>query len=111
MVPATITGVSALPVRKHLSGSIRDAATTVALDAIAASGLERPEIDGLFVSPPGLSGPPGFMWSCSFAAHLGLTTRAQALVECGGMTAPLALRLAVATGRTGRLNGAAGVPH
>ena len=31
MVPATITGVSALPVRKHIAGSVRDAATAVAL--------------------------------------------------------------------------------
>jgi acetyl-CoA C-acetyltransferase len=95
MTKASILGTAALPVRRHLEQSVRDAATQVALDAIVDAGLGPRDIDGLFVSPPGLSGPPGFMFSCIFAHHLGLHTKAQALVECGGMTATLALKMAV----------------
>ncbi len=97
-----ITGVGAVPVRRQLERSARDTATAVALQAIGDAGLEPGEIDGLFVTPPGLSGPPGFMWSCAFAHHLGLTTKAQALVECGGMTAALALRSALDAVTLGR---------
>jgi len=89
-----IRGVAALPVRRHLERSIRDSASDVALSAMRDAGLGRDDIDGLFVSPPGLSGPPGFMWSCSFAHHLGIDTKAQTMVECGGMTALLALKQA-----------------
>ena len=78
---AAIAGVSALPVTRHLKSSMRDASTQVALDAIADAGLETKDIDGLFMSPPGLSGPAGFMWSCTFAHHLGLRTSAQAMVD------------------------------
>ena len=98
----TIAGLAALPIRRHLEMSVKDAATRVALDALADAGLTAREVDGLFVSPPALSGPPGFMWSCTFAHHLGLTTRAQALVECGGVTAALALDAACSALQLGR---------
>src|SRR5262245_25041827 len=103
---AAITGVAALPVRKHLERSIRDSATEVALDAVRDAGLERRDIDALFCTPPSLSGHPGFMWSCTLAHHLGLTTRAQGLMECGGMSATLALRAAVDAVRAGRCRAA-----
>src|SRR5437867_3247682 len=103
---AMISGIAALPVRRTLAASIRDSAASVAMGAIADAGLSPRDVDGLFVSPPGLSGPPGFMHSCLLAHHLGLTTRAQALVECGGMTASLALKLAVDAVRLGRCRAA-----
>ncbi|MBI3185697.1 MAG: thiolase family protein [Myxococcales bacterium] len=102
MKRAAIVGASAIPVARSLSKSVRDTASEVCLAAIADAGLEPKEIDGLFVSPPGLSRPGGFMWSCTLSHHLGLRTRAQAMVECGGMTAALAFKLAaqeVALGR------------
>jgi acetyl-CoA C-acetyltransferase len=102
MTRPAIIGAAALPVRRSLEKSIRDSATEVALDALADAGLGGREVDGLFVSPPGLSGPPGFMWSCALAHHLGLSTRAQALVECGGTTAALALKMAADAVRLGR---------
>ena len=102
MTTPVITGVSALPVRRNLETSIRDAATQVALDALSDAGVGRDDVDGLFVSPPWLSGPPGFMWSCSFAHHLGVTTSAQVMVECGGMTAALALKHAAESVMLGR---------
>lgn len=98
-----ILGVAAVPVRRSLAASTRDTATEVAFAALADAGLAAKDVDGLFVSPPALSGqPPGFMWSCTLAHHLGLTTRAQALVECGGMTASLGLKFAVQEIRAGR---------
>jgi len=106
MKRAAVAGVAALPVQRNLEKSIRDSATSVALEAIGDAGMGRADIDGLFVSPPGLSGPPGFMFSCLLAHHLGLRTTAQALVECGGMTASLALKLAVDAVRLGQCNNA-----
>jgi acetyl-CoA acetyltransferase len=106
MTRPVVAGVAALPVRRSLERSLRESATEVALAAVADAGLGREDIDGLFVSPPGLSGPPGFMWSCSLAHHLGLRTRAQALVECGGMTATLALGRAVDAVRLGHTRAA-----
>ncbi len=95
MKAAAIGGVSAIPVSRHLPGSILDTVSEVAFAAIADAGLTPADVDGLFVSPPILSGPAGFMWSCTLAHHLGLSTRAQALVECGGVTASLTFKLAV----------------
>jgi acetyl-CoA C-acetyltransferase len=102
MIHPAIGGVAAIPVQRHLPKPIRDVCTDVAFEAIADAGLSPKDVDGLFVSPPVLSGPAGFMWSCSLAHHLGLSTRAQALVECGGITASIAMKLAVAEVRSGR---------
>ncbi len=104
MTRAAISGVAAVPVSRKLQKSVRDTATALAFAAIADAGLEPKDVDGLFVSPPALSGAPGFMWSCTLAHHLGLSTRGQSLVECGGMTAALALKQAVQEVQSGRLH-------
>ena len=97
-----VAGVAAMPVRRQLGCTARDAAADVALEAIADAGLDPKDVDALFVSPPGLTGPPGFMWSCALAHHLGLRTRAQALIECGGTTALQTLTAACDAVRLGR---------
>lgn len=103
MTRAAISGVAAVPVARKLAKSVRDTATALVFDAVADAGLGLADVDGLFVSPPALSGAPGFMWSCTLAHHLGLATRGQSLVECGGMTAALALKQAVLEVQSGRL--------
>lgn len=99
---AAVAGVAMTPVTRDLPGTIRDVASRVAHAAAADAGIALGEIDGFFVTPLGLGGEPSFMASCWLAHHLGLSTKAQALVECGGMTATQALRYAqleVACGR------------
>ncbi|MHB8419912.1 MAG: thiolase family protein [Myxococcales bacterium] len=103
MTRAMIAGTAALPVSRKLPRSIRDVASDLCFAALADAGLPPQDVDGLFVTPPALSGLPGFMWSCTLAHHLGLSTRGQALVECGGLTAALALKQAVQEVRSGRL--------
>ena len=102
MSEAILAGVAALPVTKHLAKSIRDTATDVALAAIADAGVDRATVDGLFTTTPTLQGNPGFMWSCALAHHLGLRTKGQGMVECGGMTSSLALRQALDAVQLGR---------
>jgi acetyl-CoA C-acetyltransferase len=70
--------------------------------AIADAGVELADIDGLFTTPPALTGLSGFMWSCTLAHHLGLRTKAQAMVECGGMSSSLAFKAAVREVEAGR---------
>ena len=88
-----IGGVAAVPVQRHLPKPVRDIATDVAFEAIADAGLSPRDIDGLFVSPPVLSGPAGFMWSCSFAHHLGLEHMAFHGVQGRGVLVDLAHHL------------------
>ncbi len=106
MTRAAVAGVAAIPVRRKLERSVRDTAAGVAFAAVADAGLDLGEIDGLFASPPALGGIPSFMWSCTLAHHLGLSTRTQTLVECGGLTAAVAFKLAVQEVRSGRLRAA-----
>lgn len=103
MTQAVIAGVAAIPVARKLPRAVRDVATDLCFAALADAGLPARDVDGLFVTPPALSGMSGFMWSCTLAHHLGLSTRGQALVECGGLTAALALKQAVQEVRAGRL--------
>ncbi len=103
---AVVAGAAAIPVRRKLERPVRDTAAELAFAAAADAGLPLSRIDGLFVSPPALGGVPGFMWSCTLAHHLGLATRSQALVECGGLTAAVAFKLAVQEVRAGRISAA-----
>ena len=102
----SICGIAGVPVARNLARPIRDTITDVVFAAIADAGLSAKDVDGLFVSPPTLGAQPAWMWSCTLAHHLGLSTRAQAMVECGGMTASFAFKLAVDAVRSGRCRAA-----
>jgi acetyl-CoA acetyltransferase len=106
-IRAAIAGVAAPPVTRRFAAALRDVAAETALAALTDAGVGPDEVDGLFCSPPGLAAAHGgFMWSCTLAHHLGITTKAQALVECGGLTAALCLKLAVREVEAGRCRAA-----
>lgn len=99
---AAIVGVAQTPIYKEFPNSVLDVALDVIGRALKDAGLRKDDIDSLVVSPSTLGGPPSFMLSCSLAAHLNLATRHMTLVECGGMTATVALKSAIREIESGR---------
>jgi len=96
------SGVSALPVTRDGSAPIPDLCAQVAREALADAGVKPGDIDGLFVTPASISGENWMMFAANLGEFLGLTTKALATLENGGITSLLALRSAcdaVALGR------------
>jgi acetyl-CoA C-acetyltransferase len=93
--PIAITGVGTVPVARSLKGALSDVCHQVCHSAIADAGLQKNQIDGLFVSPARMSGEPWLMYAAHIAEFLGLKTKSLVSVENGGATALLAMRAAM----------------
>ena len=76
-------------------GRIANPAST-AREALADAGVKPGDIDGLFVTPASISGENWMMFAANLGEFLGLTTKALATLENGGITSLLALRSACA---------------
>ena len=92
---AAIVGVATARMEKTLPTTVRDAAHRLIREAIQDAGITRDEIDGLIVTPPGLYGPPSFMFVNSLAEYLGMSTRTLAMLESGGASSTIAVKYAV----------------
>ena len=99
-----IVGQAMIPVAKKLPGTAQDVAARVAREALAASGLPKSSVQGLYTTPPALSGPPGFMFACQLADYLQLELDALSMVECGGATSTLAFKEAMREIQAGRID-------
>ena len=99
-------GVSALPVTRDGNAPLPDMCAQVAMDALDDAGLTPAEVDGLFVSPACISGGDWMMFAASLGEFLGLTTKALACLENGGITSLLAMRSACDAVALGRVKNA-----
>lgn len=92
------------PFRRNLTGSIREVTFEVFKNALKDSGVSKEDVDGLYITPPGLAGPPSFMHACELIEYLGLPTKTLSMVECGGCTSAVAIRSAAEDILSGRIN-------
>lgn len=95
------------PFKRELSGSIREVTFEVFKKALVEVGVNKEDIEGLYVTPPGLAGPPSFMHACELIEYLGLRTKTLLMTECGGCTSAVAIRNAAEDILSGRINTAA----
>lgn len=105
-IDAVIAGVAATPVTKKGPRPIRDVMFEMAREAVEDSGLDPKDIDGLFLTPPGLNPELFMMFAAHMGKYLGIPTKTLTLVENGGVTAALALRFAVDEVTLGRCRAA-----
>lgn len=91
---AAVSGVAQTPVTRDLKGTIKDVANAVITEALADAGVTKEAVDGFYVSPAGLSGPPALLYACDLANYLQLTTKNLCMFECGGASAAMAFRFA-----------------
>ncbi len=94
MKKVAVAGVAQTPVTRDLSVSIKDAANDIITKAIADAGITKDDVDGFYVSPAGLSGPPALLYACDLANYLQFTTKNLCMFECGGASAAMAFRFA-----------------
>ncbi len=99
-----ILGGYQTPFQKGLRGSIREVTYEVFKKALLDANISKEDIDGLYVTPPGLAGPPSFMHACQLIEYLGLPTKTLVMVECGGCTSAIAIRIAAEDILSGRIN-------
>lgn len=94
MKKVAVAGVAQTPVTRDLSGSIKDIASDIITKALEDAGLTKDAVDGFYVSPAGLSGPPALLYACDLANYLQLATKNLCMFECGGASAAMAFRFA-----------------
>jgi len=70
--------------------------------AIADAGIDRSDVDGLAVTPPGMAGPNTSMFVSKLGEHLGLQLKSLACLENGGSSGALAIRWALLEVLSGR---------
>jgi acetyl-CoA acetyltransferase len=92
---AVIAGVAMTKVTRELTRPFRDIAFDVVSRALEDAGIQKEDVDGLFVTPPGFAGPPSFMYVCELGEYLQLNTKSMAMLECGGTTSAVTLRYAI----------------
>lgn len=90
-----ILGVSASPVTRRPSKSIKEIAFEVFDSALRDAGITKDDIHGLYVTPPNFTGPPSFMFACELADYFQLKLKSLNLVECGGNTSTSAIHYAI----------------
>jgi len=98
-----VAGISVSPVTKNLEIPIKDLAFKMVKEALADARIPKEELDGFFVTNPGMAGPPYCMFACDLADYLQLETKSLALVETGGTSSFTALHFAldeILSGRT-----------
>ncbi len=93
--PINVLGVSCTEVTRTPVKTIKEMAFSVLNSAIVDAGIEKDEIDGLFVTPPNFPGPPNFMFACELADYFQLNLKSLNLVECGGNTSTSAIHYAI----------------
>jgi len=89
--------------QKNLPKSIREVTFEVFKEALKDAEIQKEDIDGLYVTPPGLAGPPSFMHACELIEYLGLPAKTLSMVECGGCTSAVAMRTAAEDILSGRI--------
>lgn len=89
-----VMGVAQTPVTRDLTGTIKDVANVIITKALEDAGVTKDAVDGFYVSPAGLSGPPALLYACDLANYLQLTTKNLCMFECGGASAAMAFRFA-----------------
>jgi acetyl-CoA C-acetyltransferase len=92
---AAVVGVATARAHKDIPATVRDLAHRIIREAIEDAGITKDDVDGLVVTPPGLGGLPSFMFVNSLAEYLGMRTRSLAMLESGGASATMALKLAI----------------
>jgi len=97
-----LAGIGTIPVTRDLQMPIPDACVQVCREALDNAGIPASDVDGLFFTPPAMSGEPWMMFAAQMGEHLGITTKSLSLVENGGITALLALRSAMDAVALGR---------
>lgn len=101
--PVKILGGALTKFDRNLPGTIREVTYRVFRDALKDAGLQKEDIQGLYLTPPGLAGPPSFMHACELIEYLGLPTKTLTMVECGGCTSAVAMRIAAEDILSGRI--------
>lgn len=91
---AAVVGVATARAGKSMPATVRDIAHRLIREALADAGIEKSEVDGLMVTPPGLGGLPSFMFADYLAEYLGFSTRSLTMLESGGATATMAVKYA-----------------
>jgi acetyl-CoA C-acetyltransferase len=97
-----IIGAFASPITKAPAGPLRQVFANAAIATLRDAGVEPRAVDGLITTPPGINPDIVVMFGAFLAKYLGLTTRVLEVIENGGTTSALALRVAaneVALGR------------
>ncbi len=103
---AAILGVASTPVTRKGKKPIRDTFFDMAREAVADAGLSPKDIDGLFLTPPGLNPDLFMMFAAHMGKYLGIPTKTLTVFENGGVTAALALRFAIDEVTLGRCRAA-----
>jgi acetyl-CoA acetyltransferase len=106
-VNAAIVGTGAVPCRRwHGERTAHELALDAIRAALTDAGRRPADIDGLYTTQIGWFSPQEKFLAQRMAETLGCRTRAQMEVECGGASALVALRVAVADILAGRVENA-----
>ncbi|UCD84534.1 MAG: thiolase family protein [Deltaproteobacteria bacterium] len=98
-----IAGISTSRVTKNFETSIKDLSFKIVKEALANAQIPKEDVDGFFVTNPGMAGHPYCMLACDLADYLQLETKSLALMETGGTSSFTALHFAldeILSGRT-----------
>lgn len=97
-----LLGGAMSPLTKLPEGPGFDLVTRTIFAALADAGVAGREVQGLAITPPGLSNHNTAMFVSRLNAHLGWELRSLACLENGGCSSALALRWAMAEIEAGR---------
>lgn len=104
---AWIAGAGAVPCRRwYGERTAHELALTAIRAALVDAGVRPAELDGLYTTQIGWFAPQEKFLAQRMAETLSCVTRAQMEVECGGASALVALRAAVADVEAGRVGSA-----
>jgi acetyl-CoA C-acetyltransferase len=90
-----LIGGAMSPLSKYVTEPAMHVAYKTIRDAIADSGIDRSDIQGLAVTPPGMAAHGTAMFVSRLGEHLGMDLRSLTSVENGGCSSALALRWAI----------------
>ena len=95
MRDVAIVGAAMSDLTQYVDKNSFDLARETIHAAIADAGIERGQVDGIMITPPGLAGQSTAMFVSRLGEHLGIDLNALTCSENGGCSAALALRSAI----------------